>query len=183
MERAKGPDVALRAVAHAVSRGADVRLTFAGLMIEQARCALEAEAKALGIADRVTWAGTPNNEELAALYRAHDVFLFPSRIVEGLGVVNCEAAACGLPIIGTAHSGSAEVIVPGETGFRVESDDAIAMGVHLVRLHADRDLLERLSASATRFARRFLPGPIIDELEAELCRIAGRMSCLVGGTP
>jgi glycogen synthase len=172
MERPKGPDVAIRALAAAVALGADVRLTFAGLRIEQLQAELELEAKALSVTDRIVWAGTPPLAELVELYRTHDVFLFPSRIVEGLGVVNCEALACGLPIIGTAHSGSAEVIVPGETGFRVKKNDADAIGRHLAELHADRNLLERLSASATQFAGKFLPTPIMDRLEQELMRVA-----------
>ena len=107
----------------------------------------------LGIADRINWAGTPPLNELVRLYRSHDVFLFPSRIVEGLGVVNCEAMACGLPVIGTAHSGSAEVILDDRTGYRVPKDDGDAVGRRLVELHADRDRLARLSASATEFSR------------------------------
>jgi glycosyltransferase involved in cell wall biosynthesis len=175
MERLKGPDVAVCALAQAVAIGADVRLTFAGLLIDQARPELEAKARALGVADRIIWAGSPCTNELVELYRAHDVFLFPSRVVEGLGVVNCEALACGLPVIGTAHSGSAEVIVPGETGYRVDKDDAAAMGERLAELHADRPLLERFSKSATRFARRYLPDTIVGQLEAELLRVRGGM--------
>jgi glycosyltransferase involved in cell wall biosynthesis len=176
MERPKGPDVAVRALAHSVELGADVLLTFGGLLIDRARSDLEAEARALGVADRITWAGTPAVADLVELYRAHDVFLFPSRIIEGLGIVNCEALACGLPIIGTAHSGSAEVIIPGETGYRVDKDDPASMGRRLAELHADRPLLERLSKSATRFAHRYLPDTIIDQLESELLRVRGGKS-------
>jgi glycosyltransferase involved in cell wall biosynthesis len=173
MERLKGPDAAIKALAVAVAQGADVRLTFAGLLLEQSRPELMAEAKSLGVADRITWAGTPSQPELVHLYRNHDVFLFPSRIVEGLGIVNCEAIACGLPVIGTADSGAAEVIVPGVTGFRVAIDDTNAMGTHLAQLHTDRGLLDKLSASATGYAHRFLADAIIDRLEREIVRLHG----------
>jgi glycosyltransferase involved in cell wall biosynthesis len=171
MEPLKGPDVAVRALAAAVGRGADVTLTFAGLMIEEMRSALLSEARRLGVSDRVSFAGTPATSQLVNLYRSHDVFLFPSRIVEGLGVVNCEAIACGLPVIGTANSGAAEVIIPGKTGFRVKIDDADSMGRHLADLHFDRALLEQLSLSAPRFARRYLPNEVINEMEKELQRL------------
>ncbi len=174
MERLKGPDVAIKGLAVAVARGADVRLTFAGLKIDQARPELMAEASALAIADRITWAGAPSDAGLVDLYRNHDVFLFPSRIVEGLGVVNCEALACGLPVIGTADSGAADVIITGKTGFRIAIDDADAIGRHLCELHFDRSMLSRLSASAVEFAGRYLPDVVIDQLEEELLRSARR---------
>jgi glycosyltransferase involved in cell wall biosynthesis len=172
IERPKGPDTALQSIAEAKKLGGDIRLTFAGLQMEQLKGELEKEACALGVSDRITWFGTPSQTQLVELYQNHDVFLFPSRIKEGLGVVNCEAIACGLPIIGTAHSGSAEVIIPDETGFRVNMDDAVAIGKYLVMLDRDRELLETLSGSATRFANRFLQKPVIDLLESQLYAIS-----------
>src|SRR5262249_36104185 len=126
----------------------------------------------VGVQDRIHWAGTPELPDLISLYRNHDVFLFPSRIVEGIGVVNCEALACGLPIIGTAHSGSAEVIILNVTGFRVGRDDEASIGCHLAELHADRGLLERLSANTAEAAFRFHPDVVISELESELRNVA-----------
>jgi glycosyltransferase involved in cell wall biosynthesis len=172
VELLKGPDVAVDAVAAAVAAGADVRLTIAGLHLDRMRPELEARAAAAGVADRVAWGGTPAADDRVRLYPAHDVFLFPSRIVEGLGVVNCEALACGLPVIGTADSGAADVIRDGETGFRVPVGDPAAVARHLAALHADLDRLERLSAAATAFARRYHPDVVVGQLERELARAA-----------
>src|SRR5581483_9144923 len=170
IEMPKGPDVAIRAVAAAVRSGADITLTIAGLRLGELKPLLEKLAAADGISDRVAWAGTPGLPELLQLYRSHDVFLFPSRIVEGLGVVNCEALACGLPIIGTAHSGSAEVIVDGYSGFRVLKDDAESMARHLVELDRDRGRLARLSANCLVLAERFHPSRVMDLLESEILK-------------
>ncbi len=179
MEMLKGPDTAIRAVADAVKRGANVRLTFAGLKIDETRPELHSLAASLGIAERITWAGTPDLDQLIQLYRSHDVFLFPSRIIEGLGIVNVEAMACGLPVIGAAHSGSAEVIIPGKSGFRVDKEDVQGMGRHLAQLHQDRNLLESLSASAMDVARRFESSKVLDALESELVAVAGSKPALI----
>ncbi|MEJ7827414.1 MAG: glycosyltransferase family 4 protein, partial [Segetibacter sp.] len=50
------------------------------------------------------------------LYNQADVFVFPS-FFEGLALVQIEAAACGLPIIGTTNSGAEELVTNGEEGF------------------------------------------------------------------
>ena len=55
------------------------------------------------------------NDELRAALTASAVFVCPS-IYEPLGIVNLEAMACGLPVVGTATGGIPEVIVDGVTG-------------------------------------------------------------------
>src|SRR5690606_31677166 len=63
--------------------------------------------------------------ELAAILSAGTVFVCPS-IYEPLGIVNLEAMACGLPVVGTATGGIPEVVADGLTGRLVpirQSDD------------------------------------------------------------
>ena len=56
--------------------------------------------------------------DLIALLDAATVFITPS-IYEPLGIVNLEAMAVGLPVVGTATGGIPDVIVDGETGYLV----------------------------------------------------------------
>jgi starch synthase len=56
--------------------------------------------------------------ELSALLTAATVFVCPS-VYEPLGIVNLEAMACGVPVVGTATGGIPEVVVDGETGWLV----------------------------------------------------------------
>jgi starch synthase len=53
--------------------------------------------------------------ELAALLSASTTFVCPS-VYEPLGIVNLEAMACGLPVVGTATGGIPEVVADGVTG-------------------------------------------------------------------
>ncbi len=56
--------------------------------------------------------------ELSAVLTQGTVFVCPS-IYEPLGIVNLEAMACGIPVVGTATGGIPEVIDNGVTGWLV----------------------------------------------------------------
>jgi len=61
--------------------------------------------------------------ELSAVLTQGTTFVCPS-VYEPLGIVNLEAMACGIPVVGTATGGIPEVIVDGETGRLVPIDQA-----------------------------------------------------------
>jgi len=169
MELLKGPDVAIEGVAEAVRRGADVTLTMAGLPPSKtADEFLRHLVQEQGIADRCRWAGSPDDSELMNLYRTHDVFLFPSRIKEGFGLVNAEAMACGLPVVGTVSSGPADLIIENETGCPIPDNDSQAMASRLVHLHRNPDVLEALSRGAGEAVRRLHPAAVTDRLERSI---------------
>ena len=59
-----------------------------------------------------------DHESLIAVLAGSDVFATPS-IYEPLGIVNLEAMALALPVVGTATGGIPDVIVDGVTGYLV----------------------------------------------------------------
>jgi glycosyltransferase involved in cell wall biosynthesis len=91
---------------------------------------------------------TPNvpHAQLPALFRAADVFVFPS-LVEGMPLVVLEAMACGLPTIVTPH-GSADIVRDGIDGFVVRAGDSAAIAARLEQLYADRELRNSLGENA-----------------------------------
>ena len=61
--------------------------------------------------------------ELSAVLTQGTTFVCPS-VYEPLGIVNLEAMACGIPVVGTATGGIPEVIVDGVTGRLVPIEQA-----------------------------------------------------------
>ena len=83
------------------------------------------------------------------LLDAADVFVLPSRH-EGMPLVLLEAMDAGLPVVATRVIGSEEVVVDGETGFLVPSQDAGALAVAIGRLLEDAGLRRRFGAAGRR---------------------------------
>ena len=85
-------------------------------------------------------------KEIIAILSAATVFVTPS-IYEPLGIVNLEAMALGLPVVGTKTGGIPDVIVEGETGFLVpieQKDDGT--GTPLEPAEFEGAMAERINA-------------------------------------
>jgi hypothetical protein len=110
-----------------------------------------ADAGSLG-ADRVVGGLSP--EQMAALYREHDVLLKLSRF-EGFSLPPMEAFHCGVPCVITPFTGSEAWARHGGNALVVGFDDEPGTAAALDRLSRDRELLARLSAGALETAERW----------------------------
>lgn len=76
----------------------------------------------LDFKDKVVYAKDKfNPSEMALLLNACDVYAAPSRL-EGFGMIQLEAQACGKPVISINVGGPRDTIVHGNTGFLAEVD-------------------------------------------------------------
>jgi len=137
----KGLDVLLRAVATAARTDAGLTLDVVGDGPE--RPANEALARELGIERRVRFHGALRREAVVAAMRDADLFVMCSRTLpngqaEGLGNVQKEAMAMGLPVIATRCGGIPETIPPSQRDDLVPEGDAAALADRIVALAADR---------------------------------------------
>jgi spore coat protein SA len=78
-------------------------------------------------------------------YLLGDVFVGPSQIEEGLGLVFLEAAAAGLPLIATRMGGIPEVVQDGFNGLLLQQpDDPAELAAKIISLLGDSPLRQRL---------------------------------------
>lgn len=90
---------------------------------------------------------------LAEMYRAADVFVFPT-LIEGMPLVVLEAMACGLPVIVTAN-GPADLVRDGIDGFIIPERDEDALCERLEWLYRRPELRVEMGHQAARRAREF----------------------------
>ncbi|WP_227026886.1 glycosyltransferase [Corallococcus soli] len=145
----KGLFTALEALVHAPGR---LVVVGEGPLAAEGR----ERARALGIEDRVTWAGYLSPEALTGAFRAATALWFPSNArSEAYGLSQVEALASGLPVLNTAipDSGVAWVSVHERTGLTVPVGDARALAAAARRLVEEPGLRERLGRGAQERAR------------------------------
>jgi glycosyltransferase involved in cell wall biosynthesis len=90
---------------------------------------------------------------VSRLISAADVLVLPSVVArngdsEGLGMVLLEAAASGVPVIGTLHGGIPEVVVDGKTGLLVPERSVGKLAEALTYLAADCNARTVMGAAA-----------------------------------
>ncbi|MBI3255871.1 MAG: glycosyltransferase family 4 protein [Candidatus Andersenbacteria bacterium] len=151
----KGIDLLIDALPYVdISMQKDLQVMIAGSGPEGD--ALKAQAKELGIENKVKFLGRVPDEDLPALYSHAKVFaLTPRREaedIEGFGIVYLEAAACGVPSIGTLVGGIPEAVIHNQTGILVQPDNPKAIAEALALLLNNEDKRKALGEAAKKRA-------------------------------
>jgi glycosyltransferase involved in cell wall biosynthesis len=112
----------------------------------------------LGIGDRITFTGYLAEDEVKRRLVAADLFMLPTRALEGFGLVTVEANACGLPVVATPVGANVEVIGSMPASNRLAEDvtpEALARAVDAMLgelAGADVEAMRReLRAGASRY--------------------------------
>jgi glycosyltransferase involved in cell wall biosynthesis len=135
------------------------------------RESLETQARALGIAGRVSFLGHRN--DIPDVVSAFDISVLPS-VTEGLPLALLEALATGNPIVCTRVGGCPEIVDDGVNGFLVPPRDSAALADRILQLHADRALRDAIRArNLEKFSRRFTLRAMIDAHEQMFSELVG----------
>ncbi len=107
---------------------------------------LTAQAKKLGLLDRIEMTGTLTHQEIALRLAEHQILVAPSHYNEPFGLVALEGIACGCVVIGSTGGGLPEAI--GPCGLTFPNDDARALAQAISRLLHSPELREDLLSGA-----------------------------------
>ncbi len=150
LEPVKGSATLIRAFAKCAASHPVVRLVIIG--DGQLRGALEQEARSTGFGERIDFLGALPHLEVLGWMRRAAVVVIPSVRTgsgreEGLGMAMLEAAASGVPVIGSRVGGIPEGINDGQTGFLVPERDPAALAERLQTLLGDQALRRQLGVA------------------------------------
>lgn len=144
------------------------RLTIVGDGPERAH--LERQVVDSQLQSHVEFAGAQRGEQLAQLFRQHEILVVPSLWQEPFGIVALEGIACGCVAVGSAGGGLSEAI--GPCGVTFPNGNTSALAEAIARLLADPQERERLrqnsGAHLARFAPRQIAGVYLDAMEKAL---------------
>lgn len=144
------------------------------------RPSLERRARTLGIEARVCFTGALRPAEVLSWMQRAWLLAAPSVTAgdgdgEGLPTVLCEAAAAGLPVVATRHSGIPEAVAEGETGLLSPEGDVALLARNLSLLLGSPRLRESLAGAARlRALDRFDLARQTERLEGYYDYLTGR---------
>ena len=155
IDRNKGFDRALDLIAALVASGHDARFDLHGP--DGGACSeLEAQARRLGITDRVHFHGPLDRTQLPRVAAQASFFLLPSRF-EGMAMACVEAMQLGLVPVVTPAGEMAHYVVPGETGILIDPDRIGDSAAEVAALLAAPD---RFAAMRTAATARWASAPL-----------------------
>lgn len=120
---------------------------------------LRQQAKTLGIEDRVEFLGSVSHGELASLFHAAEMAIFPfvearSGDVEGFGLVVIEAIGCGCPVIAGDVEAMHDIVSHDDIGLLCQPRKQGSITSAVLQLHNDNALRQRLSTNALEHVQR-----------------------------
>lgn len=119
-----------------------------------ARQAIEQQAQRLGVADRVTFTGVVQRDDVAHHVAAFDIALQPAVVAYASPLKLFEYLALGRAIIAPAQPNICEVLSDGENALLFDPQDESGLVKAIQRLMADGELRQRLARNAAETITR-----------------------------
>jgi D-inositol-3-phosphate glycosyltransferase len=179
LERLKGAETVIRAMAHLVADRAQPEPPVLLVIGDDShngasesrlsggeRARLVTLADSLGISKQVRFLGSVDQPALAGYLSLASVCVVPS-YSESFGLVALEAAACGTPVVAARVGGLPTIVKDGLTGFTLVSHDPAQYAERIGRLLADDELRRCFSRRSRLVATQFTWKETVDRLIAE----------------
>lgn len=155
----KGQDLALKALALQPA-SSKVHLVIAGPDDTSFAQTLRAMTSDLGLTQRVKFLGS--RADVGEVIKGLDFVLAPSRH-EAMSLTLIETACVGRAVIATMVGGNAEVVIHGETGLLVPTEDVAALASAIAALAGDARVRQGMGEAARiRYEQQFHIDTMVD---------------------
>jgi glycosyltransferase involved in cell wall biosynthesis len=102
--------------------------------------------------DTIFLKGGISNEQLKLYYRASDLFVLPTKKLEGFGLVTLEALSSGLPVAATPIGGTVEILKPFDESLLFKGTSSYSIGQGIIDLLKKPDDLKALRGRCRDYA-------------------------------
>ncbi len=144
-------DVMIKAMPKLLKRFPDINLALAGRGAEEGN--LKKLSEKLGVQASVKFLGNLDQNNLAALFHASEIFVVTSES-ETQNMVMLQAMACGLPVVAVRAQALPEY-VNDENGFIIPPGDSAVLAEKVEFLFAKPSTLKNLGLKARHYVERF----------------------------
>lgn len=126
---------------------------------------LKSLVKGLSLEDDVIFAGYVPSKDLPKYYNACDVFVMPSREVngdiEGFGIVYVEANACGKPVIAGKSGGTGSAVRHGVNGVLINPLDTEEISKQIISLLVNEKLAHKMGKKGRMLVEKTFNSSIV----------------------
>lgn len=109
-------------------------------------------ARSLRLRRYVTFTGYIDEEKLPLYYQAADIFVLPTKDLEGFGLVTIEALACGTPVLATPVGANLEILGKFDKNLLFTEVDAQSMAKRILKFISSHKANNGLSEKCRQFA-------------------------------
>ena len=159
LDRKKGLELMLLALAEIVPRYPDLRCIIAGSGSHSYEARVRRITQRLGLSERVQFAGFVFADAKQALFDGSDIFVLPSED-ENFGLAAAEAMASGMAVVLTRQVGIGESVTAAHAGLVIERDRA-ALSTAMAALLDDAKLARRCGRNARRLMTEQFAWPVV----------------------
>lgn len=145
----KGVDVLIKAIAYLKTKGKNFCLSIIG--DGPYRKELEVIVTNADIKNLVKFYGSINHTDLPDFFSRHEIFINPSTLSEGLGLVTIEAMGCVCPVVVSDFEAIHDVVEHGKTGVIVPQNDHIALADAIANLNKNSKEQKILAKNGRNF--------------------------------
>jgi glycosyltransferase involved in cell wall biosynthesis len=149
----KGLPTLISAIPPVVRKARNARFLISGKGLSGEEKKLKSYVEKFKVTQNVVFLGYYPDEKLSSLYKAADIFVFPS-VYENMPFAMLEALASGLPVVTTRVGGIPEVIEDGKNGFLINPYDSRGLANRILYLIENPKMASEMGILGRRTVER-----------------------------